>query len=44
MLGADVEHTEPRENSRHFADDIFKSIFLNEYIWISVNISPKFVP
>ena len=26
------------------ADDIFKSIFLNENIWISIKISLKFVP
>ena len=29
---------------RHFADDIFKCIFLNENIWISIKISLKFVP
>ena len=27
-----------------FADDIFKCIFLNENIWISINISLIFVP
>ena len=27
-----------------FADAIFKCIFLNENIWISINISLKFVP
>ena len=27
-----------------FADDIFICIFLNENIWISINISLKFVP
>ena len=32
------------QNGRHFADDIFKCVFLNEDIWISMNISPKFVP
>ena len=26
------------------ADDIFKCIFLNENVWISINISLKFVP
>ena len=26
------------------ADDIFKCIFLNENIWISIRISVKFVP
>ena len=34
----------PRQNGRHFPDDIFKWIFLNENVWISINISPKFVP
>ena len=26
----------PRENGRHFADDIFKGIFLNENVWIPI--------
>ena len=34
----------PRQNGRHFPDDIFKSIFLNENVWISIEISLKFVP
>ena len=34
----------PRQNGRHFADDIFKWIFLNEKVWISIKISLKFVP
>ena len=34
----------PRQNGRHFADDIFKRIFLNENAWISLDISLKFVP
>ena len=34
----------PRQNGRHFTDDIFKFIFLNENIWISLKISLKFVP
>ena len=33
----------PRQNGRHFADDIFMYIFLNENNWIPINISPKFV-
>ena len=33
-----------RQNSRHFADDTFKRIFLNENITISIKISLKFVP
>ena len=33
----------PRQNGRHFAEDIFKRIFLNENIWIPIKISLKFV-
>ena len=34
----------PRQNGRHFADDTFKCIFLNENVRISIKISLKFVP
>ena len=34
----------PRQNGRHFADAIFKCIFLNENVWIPIKISLKFVP
>ena len=34
----------PRQNGRHFPDDIFKWIFLNENIWISIKISLTFIP
>ena len=34
----------PRQNGRHFSDNIFKWIFLNENVWISIKISLKFVP
>ena len=34
----------PRQNGRHLADDIFKCIFLNENIRISIKISLKIVP
>ena len=34
----------PRQNWYHFANDIFKCIFLNENAWISRKISLKFVP
>ena len=34
----------PTHNDRHFADDMFKCIFLNENIWIPIMISLKFVP
>ena len=33
----------PRQNGRHFADDDFKRIFLNENVWISIDISLKFI-
>ena len=33
-----------RQNWRHFADDNFKYIFLNENVWIPIRISLKFVP
>ena len=34
----------PRQNGRHFPDDIFKCIFLNENVWISIKVSLTFVP
>ena len=34
----------PRQDGRHFADDIFKCIFLNEHFWILNKISLKYVP
>ena len=34
----------PRQNGRHFADNIFKYISLNENVWIPNKISLKFVP
>ena len=33
-----------RQNGRYFPDDIFKWIFLNENVLISIKISLKFVP
>ena len=33
-----------RRNEQHFADDIFKRIFFNENVWISIEISLEFVP
>ena len=34
----------PRQNGRHFADDIFKCILFNGNVWIPITISLKFVP
>ena len=39
-----INKLRPRQNGRHFADDILKCIFLNENIWIPIKISLKFVP
>ena len=43
--GADFVHTlRRRQHGRHFADDTFKHIFLNENVRILIRISLKFVP
>ena len=34
----------PRQHGRHFADDTFKRIFLNENVWISLKISLNYAP
>ena len=34
----------PRQNGCQFPDDIFKCIFVNENVWLSIKISLKFVP
>ena len=34
----------PGQNSRHFADDIFICIFVNEKLYILTKITLKFVP
>ena len=39
-----VNTLRPRQNGRHFPDDIFKCIFLNENWGNSIKISLKFVP
>ena len=39
-----INSLRPRQNGRHFADDAFKRIFMNENVWISIRISLKFVP
>ena len=40
----DINTLRPGQNGRHFADDIFKWIFLNENVWIPIKISLEFVP
>ena len=39
-----INSSPPGQNGRHFPDDIFKCIFLDENAWISIKISLKFVP
>ena len=34
----------PRQTGRHFTDDIFKCIFLNENVWIPIQISLNSIP
>ena len=40
----EINTLRPRQYGRHFADDIFECIFLNENVVISLKISLKFVP
>ena len=42
--GSKFNTLKPRKNGRHFADDTFKRIFVNENVWILIEISLKFVP
>ena len=39
-----INTLKPRQNGRHFADAIFKYIFLNVNVWISLKFSLTFVP
>ena len=39
-----INSLRPRQEGRHFPDDIFMCIFLNENVWIPIKISLKFVP
>ena len=43
IVNATVDTLSPRQHGRHFADDSFKRIFLNENMGISNKISLKFV-
>ena len=42
-IGITVNTLRPRKDGRYFADDVLKCIFLNESMWISLKIPPKFV-
>ena len=39
-----IQHISPWKNGRHFPDDIFNNIFMNEKFCILIQISLKFVP
>ena len=39
-----VNTLRPRQNGRHFVDDTFNRIFVNENVRISIKLSLKFVP
>ena len=43
ILKPSVNSLRPRQNRRHFADDVFKCNFLNENVWIPIKISLKFL-
>ena len=43
-LASNLNTLRPRQNYRHFADDIFTCIFLIENVWISLEISLNFDP
>ena len=38
-----INTLKPTQNGHHFPDDIFKGVFLNENVWISIKISLKFI-
>ena len=43
FISVHINTSWPRQNGSHFADDIFKHIFLNENVWISIDFSLKFI-
>ena len=43
-MGQCINTLRPRQNGRHFPDDIFRCILLNGNVWISNMFSLKFVP
>ena len=44
VLTLSINTLRPRQNGHHFADDIFKCIFMKENVWIPFKISLKFIP
>ena len=43
LITYDINTLRPIQNGRHFPGDIFKWIFVNVNVWISISISLKFV-
>ena len=43
-MDSKVNTWRPRQNGRHFPDDIFKCIFMNENVQILIKISLKCIP
>ena len=44
IIDLGVNTLRPRQNGRHFPDDIFKCIFFNRNDWISFKTSLNFIP
>ena len=44
VVNRDLNTLRPKQNGCHFADDVFKCIFLNENVWILFKISLNIVP
>ena len=44
LPGKHINSSPPGQNGRHFADDAFRCIFVNEKFCILIEISLKFVP
>ena len=44
LYGVTRPQLSPRQDDRHFPDDILRRIFMNENVYISVKISLKYVP
>ena len=43
-IGTPLNTLRPRKDGRHFPDDIFKCIFVNEMVWITIYILLKLFP
>ena len=44
LLETHLNTLRPRQNGRHFANNLLKCIFLSENVWDTIKISLKFVP